>query len=139
MNTDFIPEVMRMAFDRSVTNLRNLPTCAFKIYFNGSTYDHDPEGIFTARKVQRKKRVPRTEGLKHGELTVYIKKYVDGLQMGDYAEVPFVDPITNMKYHPKSLASSCASVLCRLYGPKSFTTYRNDAKQCVEIFIGSKN
>ena len=137
MNTlDHMPEAMKAAWARSLMTLRSFPGCSYLVVLNGNRYEHDPAGVLSPGK---KRGAPKTPGLAHGGLSMYIRKYVDNLEPGSYVEVPFVDPETKMRFDIKSLASTCASVMQRLYGANNYTTHKNDDKQCVEIFLGAKD
>lgn len=133
-----IPEAIKQAFTRSTTQLRNIPSCAYKIQFNGVMYEHDPTGVFSTGK-KKGRGALKTPGVPYGGLTTYIRRYVDNLEPGAYVEVPFVDPDTKIQFDVKSLASTCASVMQRIYGANNYTTHKNDAKECVEIFLGAKD
>jgi hypothetical protein len=131
-----IPEAMKLALNRAMMLLRNLPSCSYKIQFNGAMYEHDPSGVFNPPP-RKRTRIAKTPGLPHGGLTMYIKGYTDNLEPGAYVEVPFVDPDTKIRFDTKSLASTCAAVMARTYGAHNYTTHKNDEKECVEIFLGA--
>jgi hypothetical protein len=135
-----LPEVLRITITRSLKVLSAVPNCSFKVVLpDGEIILHDPTGALNEHKGKRKgtgeKRVKLHPGLPHGGLTNYIKGFVDDMKVGDVRLIPFTDPDTKMVFNGQSLSGCTASCMTRLYGKKNYTTFRNDLKQCVEVYL----
>ena len=137
--TSDMPEVMKLAASRAIKTLSSMPGCCFKVRLpNGETILYDPAGDLDGKpkgRNGRTKRALRNPGIPYGELTIYLKAFVDNMKPGEVVCIPYTDPDTKTTYVGKSIASSAASFMAKTYGAGNYTTYRNDVKKCVEVYL----
>lgn len=134
-----MPEVLKITILKSLKMLSSMPGCAFKILLpNGEIISHDPTGALDEKcnGGNGKRRNYRNPGIPRGGLANYVRAFIEGMKPGDVRSIPFVDPDTKTTFNGLSIASSASSYMAKVYGSGNYTTFRNDAKQCVEIYLG---
>jgi hypothetical protein len=102
---------------------------------DGREVIYDPHGLFDPPKTS--KTIKRVEGEKHGDISIYVKDYLNQLKnIGDVVCIP-AD-----KYGMKRVRSVASSVAGNMFGKasenggtKTHSTYTNTETNCVEVML----
>lgn len=63
----------------------------------------------------------------YGNITFYIKPFIDPLKKGETVSIPFGD------FDKNSIQSCVSSMVCRVFGKGSCITTRNNERQTIEV------
>ena len=112
-------QVQKITFNRAIVLLDSMK-CIYAIM--------DPlgnkHGTLPIGGIKRIKRIPKHP---HGQLSGYVRKYIDGMKVGDVVQIPFD------KFGGFDIQKSVASTTWRLWGRGSATSTIIQVNQVVEV------
>lgn len=113
---------MSALLNKAITILQAMPVVKFVIVL--------PDGTTLTQgdlQLEKTKRKPRNLRFPIGSVCQHYKPYLENLEIGQIAEVPFD------KFDAEPLRSGIASHCSKIWGNGAAMTVINRSKQCVEI------
>lgn len=120
-NTGKFNSVQEKAVEQAI-NLLNASKCAYRIV-TADNKIHESENFI----VSTYKR-PLSKDRPYGSIAAHFKPYVENLQVGDTACIPFSE-----KIHRSTLQSAMSAWMCGHWGKGSYTTLVNKDRQHIEV------
>ena len=112
-------QVQKITFNRAIVLLDSMK-CIYAIM--------DPlgnrHGTLPIGGIKRIKRIPKHP---HGQRSAYVRKYIDGMKVGDVVQIPFD------KFGGSDIQKSVASTTWRLWGRGSATSTIVQVNEVVEV------
>jgi hypothetical protein len=113
-------KIQEITLQKAITLLKSL-NCRYAIIdANGVTH-----GELPIAESNFKTRSKSLYG--HGELTNYVKVYLQNLQLGQIAEIPC------LQYPPPTLQTRACNWMRTHVGSDTYTTHANKETNCVEV------
>lgn len=81
-------------------------------------------GTLDVNETKKIKRIPEHP---HGQRSIYIRKYMESMSVGDVVQIPFD------KFGGPNIQTSVGSIACRTWGAGSVTSTMVRANQVVEV------